>query len=66
MSSRDTTILGFVLIGCATMALFAAGRLGVVARPAEVMDALLTRRFGRVLVVLAWMWLGWHFLVRTG
>jgi Family of unknown function (DUF6186) len=66
MSLRDTTIIGFVLIGCATMVLVVAGRLGLIARPVAVMDALLTRRTVRVLIVLAWLWLGWHFLVRTG
>jgi Family of unknown function (DUF6186) len=66
MTFHDATILGYVLIGCATMALLVAGRLGVVARPGEVLDVLLSRRTVRLLIVLAWIWLGWHFLVRTG
>jgi hypothetical protein len=66
MSLRDTTIIGFVLIGCATMALLVAGWLGAIARPVAVMNVLLTRRPARVLILLAWIWLGWHFLVRTG
>ena len=66
MAMRDMTIVGFVLIGCATTALLVAGRLGVVARPGEVVDTLLTRRTTRILITLAWVWLGWHFLVRTG
>jgi hypothetical protein len=66
MSLRDTTIIGFVLIGSATMALLVAGWLGAIARPVAVMNVLLTRRPARVLILLAWIWLGWHFLVRTG
>jgi hypothetical protein len=66
MTSRDVTIIGYVVLGCAAMLLFAAGRLGVLARAGEVVDALLARRSTRMLIVLGWAWLGWHFLVRTG
>jgi Family of unknown function (DUF6186) len=66
MSSGDVTTTGFLVIGCATVLLLAAGRLGVLARAGEVLNALLARRANRVLIVLAWAWLGWHFLVRTG
>jgi hypothetical protein len=66
MSSRVATIAGFIVIGCAALALLAAGRLGILARTGEVVDALLARRATRVVIVLTWAWLGWHFLVRTG
>jgi Family of unknown function (DUF6186) len=66
MTSRTVTIIGYVVLGCATMLIVAAGRLGLLARSGDVLDTLLARRGTQVLVVLVWAWLGWHFLVRTG
>jgi Family of unknown function (DUF6186) len=66
MNSRSVVITGFVVLGCAGLLLLAAGRLGVLARPGEIVDALLAPRRARIVVVLVWVWLGWHVLVRTG
>jgi hypothetical protein len=66
MTSRTIVIVGFLVLGSVAAGLVAAGRLGLLARPRDVLDGLLARRKTRLLVVLAWVWLGWHFLVRTG
>jgi hypothetical protein len=66
MTSRDVTIIGYIVLASAAVLLFAAGRLGILVRAGEVVAALLARRSTRVLIVLGWAWLGWHFLVRTG
>lgn len=51
---------GFVLLGLVglVMQLTAPGRL------AELLAMLVATRTGRVLTVLVWGWLGWHFLAR--
>ncbi|HET6921130.1 MAG TPA: DUF6186 family protein [Jiangellaceae bacterium] len=66
MSSRTVTIIGYLVLGCATTLLIVLGRLGVLTRSGDVTDALLARRGTRVLILMVWAWLGWHFLVRTG
>jgi hypothetical protein len=66
MTTRAVTMIGYVVVGCAGVLFLMAGRLGVMARPGEVVDALLARRWSRMVIVLVWAWLGWHFLVRTG
>ncbi|MGH8773630.1 MAG: DUF6186 family protein [Jiangellaceae bacterium] len=65
MSTRDITIMGFVILGLAAASLLAAGRFGRLAKFGDVLDGLLARRTTRAVVVLVWWWLGWHFLVRT-
>lgn len=66
MSSRAVTIIGYVVLGCSTVLLILAGRLGILARSGDALDVLLARRGTRVFIVVVWAWLGWHFLVRTG
>lgn len=56
-----------IFVGCA-LALVAAEvaarvRPGTVADLTTVFQRLLARRATRVAVVLAWGWIGWHFLV---
>ncbi|HEX6578222.1 MAG TPA: DUF6186 family protein [Jiangellaceae bacterium] len=65
MSTRDVTIGGFIVLGVVTVTLVAASWAGRLPRFGEVVDLLMARRAWRVLVVLIWWWLGWHFLVRT-
>lgn len=65
MSTRDVTIGGFIVLGVATVTLVVASWAGRLPRFGEVVDLLMARRAWRVLVVLIWWWLGWHFLVRT-
>jgi hypothetical protein len=52
--------IGFVLLG-------AVGLLVQLTRPkpaAELFAMLVATRTGRILTVLVWGWLGWHFLAR--
>ncbi|MFC4859437.1 DUF6186 family protein [Actinophytocola glycyrrhizae] len=52
--------VGFVLLGL-------AGLIVQLAKPrlaAELLAMLVATRAGRVLTVLVWGWLGWHFLAR--
>jgi Family of unknown function (DUF6186) len=65
MSTRDVTIGGFIVLGVVMVTLVAASWAGRLPRFGEVVDLLMARRMWRVLVVLIWWWLGWHFLVRT-
>jgi Family of unknown function (DUF6186) len=34
------------------------------ARPGSLWSAAMRNPFGRALVLLGWMWLGWHFFAR--
>lgn len=65
MSTRDVTIGGFIVLGVVMVTLVSASWAGRLPRFGEVVDLLMARRVWRVLVVLIWWWLGWHFLVRT-
>ena len=65
MSTREVTIGGFIALGAVMVILVAASWAGRLPRFGEVVDLLMARRAWRVLVVLIWWWLGWHFLVRT-
>ncbi|MGH8823041.1 MAG: DUF6186 family protein [Jiangellaceae bacterium] len=65
MSSRDVTIGGFLVLGTVMVTLVAASWMGRLPRFGDVVDLLGARRAGRLLIVLVWWWLGWHFLVRT-
>jgi len=52
--------IGFVLLGV-------IGLIAQLKRPglaAELCAMLVATRTGRVLTVLVWGWLGWHFLAR--
>jgi hypothetical protein len=54
-------VLGGVLVVCQLVAVMSKGRLpglGAVAARAT------THRVGRYVLVLAWMWLGWHAFAR--
>jgi hypothetical protein len=66
LPTRDITIAGFALVIAALVALEVASRrpgsripsagawLGYAMRP----------RIGRILVLLGWWWLGWHYFAR--
>ncbi|MGH9016395.1 MAG: DUF6186 family protein [Acidimicrobiales bacterium] len=66
MSTRHLTLvvwagLGALILGAQAVALAARGRLcGIGA----VVGRLKAREWVRVVLVLAWMWLGWHAFAR--
>ena len=66
MTARALTIAGFVLVGAAAGMLALAGRRGRLGlRPAgELLDAVRSSLPVRLVLVLGWIWLGWHFLAR--
>jgi hypothetical protein len=66
VSARSLTIAGFAALALLAVVLYAAGRahrLGL-APAGEVLDAARRSVSGRLAVVLAWAWLGWHLLAR--
>lgn len=68
MSSRLIQIIGYcVIFGLATTTVVASLVFRhSVATFNEALRAVMSRRLLlRVLIVLAWAWLGWHFLART-
>jgi hypothetical protein len=66
MTTRSLIIAGFAVLALVMAALTLAGsrgRLGLVP-PAELLDALRSPLPARLVIVLGWAWLGWHFLAR--
>lgn len=69
MSWRPIMITGFaVLFALAAVAVVVAlVRRDLLATVAAVLRAPMSRHLVvRLVVLLAWAWLGWHFLARTG
>jgi|SoiMethySBSTD1v2_1073268.scaffolds.fasta_scaffold4784466_2 hypothetical protein len=70
VSSRQITIAGFLLAlgvaGCVELAARRGAQFR--GRPLPTADDVLAfvmrNRTGRVIVMVAWCWLGWHFLAR--
>ena len=65
MTERVVTIGLFAACAVSLVVLDLASRArpGVVCDLSTLFRRLLARRVTRVAVVLAWAWLGWHFLV---
>jgi hypothetical protein len=63
--SRLITIIGFCAWGLAALAVELAARLNPerLAPLGELLGTVLASRPARVVIVLFWWWLGWHFLV---
>jgi hypothetical protein len=64
MSSRSMTFIGFAVIVAACVGWSAvAPRTGRVSLP-RLLARLTRSRLARLVVVLAWAWLGWHLFAR--
>lgn len=66
MTSRTFTLLGWVLLAAAVVALEVRARVGR-DRFATLGDALylvVRARAARWLLLLGWVWLGWHLFAR--
>ena len=65
MTSRTITLAGFALLAAAGLASELAGRLGrrTPTLP-QAMVVLIRRPLPKGLVLIAWLWLGWHLFVR--
>jgi Family of unknown function (DUF6186) len=66
MVTRVITIIGFVCVISALFTLeFLARRKGSrIPTMGEWLGYLMRSRAGRVLVLLGWLWLGWHYFAR--
>lgn len=66
MSDRTLIIIGFAALLAATCGAALTARLcrDRIATLGEVVDYLMRKRVARILTILVWAWLGWHFLAR--
>ena len=63
--SRTVTLWGYAVLGLAAITCQGFGLLtGRVATVGQAMRSLTRRREGRVVLLAAWLWLGWHTFVR--
>jgi hypothetical protein len=67
MSSRGITIVGYVLIGLAVVVVELIARRPTNRIPtlSHLAGLLMRERWGRLAMLLAWWWLGFHFLSRS-
>jgi hypothetical protein len=66
MSTRAITIAGFVAVITALVVLEVLGRRPGPRIPTigEWLGYVMRPRAGRVLILLGWLWLGWHYFAR--
>lgn len=66
MNDRVIVIVGFAVVGVLTLTAIVVSwlRSDLVATIAETVDWLTARRWVRIVAVLIWGWVGWHFLAR--
>jgi hypothetical protein len=67
VTSRSVTVLGYAGLALLLVALEVTARLRpeAVAPVAAVVRRVCRTRSGQLFLVLAWWWLGWHFLLGT-
>lgn len=63
--SRLITIAGFVLCSLtfALLSFYARLRPQLLAGPGDLLGVVMSRRPARVVLLVFWWWIGWHFLV---
>jgi Family of unknown function (DUF6186) len=66
MTDRTLVILGFAVIFAGTAAAIITSyvRPDRLAKVSETLDRLTRTRTAKIIAVLIWAWLGWHFLAR--
>ncbi|MGV9817629.1 DUF6186 family protein [Nocardia xishanensis] len=66
MTERAIVVAGFTVLLALTVGLTALAHLrrDLIAPLTEVAAAALDHRAVRIIAVLCWIWLGWHFLAR--
>lgn len=66
MSTRVITIAGFVLVIAALVSLEILGRRKKANIPtvSEWLGYVMRPKAGRALILLGWLWLGWHYFAR--
>jgi Family of unknown function (DUF6186) len=63
--SRSVTLLGYAVLVAAAGGLEVAARRRGSATLGDALTIVLRSRAARVAVLAAWLWLGWHLLVRV-
>lgn len=66
MSTRAITIVGFLLVIAALVTLEILGRRKKANIPtvSEWLGYVMRPKTGRALILLGWLWLGWHYFAR--
>ena len=66
MSTRSITVSGFAAIVAALVVLEILGRRKTNSIPSlsEWLGYVMRPRSGRALILLGWLWLGWHYFAR--
>jgi Family of unknown function (DUF6186) len=66
MSTRVITIVGFACVIGALAALEVTARRGATRIPTlgQWLGYVMRPRTGRALILLGWLWLGWHYFAR--
>ena len=66
MSTRDITIVGFVAVVGALVVLEVLARRkdSPIPKLGEWLGFVMRPRAGRALILLGWLWLGWHYFAR--
>jgi Family of unknown function (DUF6186) len=66
MSTRTLTVAGFVAVIAALVLLEILGRSPRTRIPTagEWLGYIMRPRSGRALILLGWLWLGWHYFAR--
>ena len=63
---REVLLVGFALLGLASVGLEIGARTGLLrsASASQLIDAVARRRASRLAALAGWLWLGWHLFVR--
>jgi hypothetical protein len=66
MNTRIITIIGFACVIGALVALEVVARRGTtrIATLGQWLGYVMRPRTGRALILLGWLWLGWHYFAR--
>jgi hypothetical protein len=66
MSTRIITIIGFACVIGALVAVEVVARRGTTRIPplGQWLGYVMRPRTGRALILLGWLWLGWHYFAR--
>lgn len=66
MSSKVTTIVGFAIIVAILVLLevLARRRTNRIPTTGEWLGYIMRPKAGRALILLGWLWLGWHYFAR--
>jgi hypothetical protein len=66
MSSKITTIIGFAIIVAILVLLevLARRRTNRIPTTGEWLGYIMRPKAGRALILLGWLWLGWHYFAR--